>query len=122
MGVVREGFVEKVTFEQKWKEVREQDMELFGKLVLKAEETTGVKALRRREPGVPRGSKETSVGGVEGARSQKGMGALRTVGELWLDSVEVEDLGKVLNRGMTELDLVFKNRMALAAVLRGVSR
>lgn len=52
------------------------------------------------------GRKETSVGGVEGARSQKGMGALRTVGELWLDSVEVEDLGKVLNRGMTELDLV----------------
>lgn len=57
MGVVKEGFVEKVTFEQKWKEVREQDMELFGKLVLKAEETTGVKALRRREPGASRGAK-----------------------------------------------------------------
>lgn len=58
-GVVREGFVEKVMLEQKWKEVREGDTKLFGQLVLKAEETTGVKAQSRRELRAPRGSKET---------------------------------------------------------------
>lgn len=77
-GVVREGFVEKVMFEQKWKEVREGDMKLFGKLVLKAEETTGVKAQSRRELRGPRGSKEKSIAGVEGARNQRDVGTLGT--------------------------------------------
>lgn len=82
-------------------------MELFGKLVLKAEETTGVKAVSRSAPGVPRGSKETSGAGVEGAGSQRGMGVVGIVVTLWLDSVEVEHLGEVLNRGVTGLDLLF---------------
>lgn len=45
--------------------------ELFRRLGLKAEETTGAKVLSRTEPGVIRGSKETNVTREKAASSQR---------------------------------------------------
>lgn len=71
--MAREGLAEKVAFEQRLKEMREREREteLFGRLVIKAKETTGVKVLSRREPGVFRGSKETSVAGEKTPSSDR---------------------------------------------------